>query len=408
VKPRKQRYPLGFFLAMLASLMFFASIHTPSPIFPLFAIEDIRTDEAGWGMASALVAWFAMAFRLPAGALADRVGRRRVMAIGGGLSVLSWVLLAFARSFGVLVLQRALTGITIAAFATSYKALVVDLAPPDRRGEAIGLGNLTFSGALIGASPLGEAIAAALGYRAVFLASGGFAALALVFLLPLREPPAASHREPLWRGAADALRRREVQIGVGGMLGVSAAFVGVFTYLPLWAASRGITQGVGTAFSVLALADLVAQPIGGWLGDRISRRWVMGPGMLMAAGGMMLISNPVGALPLCMYVGVILMAVGMAFTRVNLDMLAQASVPHHLRGTAAAIEYAFFDVWNGVFGWGMGVLAVRAGYSAIYVAGAGVCLVWAIGLWLLAPRRAAAQPESTVSAVFGASPGAND
>lgn len=404
----KQKYPSSFFFAMLASLFIFASAHTPGAIFPLFAVEDIGTDEAGWGMASALVAWFALTSRLPAGALADRVGRRRLMFIGTVVFILSWVFLYFAHSFLGLILQRALTGLTIGAFTTSYKALITDLAPPDRRGEAIGLGNLTFSGALIGASPLGEGIATALGYRATFLASLGFAIVAILFLFPIREPVSTKEKERVLKSVADVLSRREVRIGVGGTLGLSTMFVGVFTYLPLWAASRGVAQGVGSAFSAFALADLISQPLGGWLGDHIGRRWVMGPGMLMAAGGMILVYLPTGPWPLCMYVGVALVASGMAFTRVNLDTLAQGFVPHHLRGTATALEYAFFDIWNGIFGWAFGVLAVREGYSAIYITSAAIGLIWAILLWLFAPGRRVAQPESIASHVLDSITTAND
>jgi len=407
VDSHRQRYSLSFFLAMLASLGFFAAFHTPSPIFPLFAVEDIGTDEAGWGAANALVAWFAMAFRLPAGALADRIGRRRVMFIGGGLAVLAWGMLYGVDSFVGLLIQRALTGVMIACYTTSYKALIVDLAPPNRRGEAIGLGGLTFSAALIGASPLGEAIAAAFGYRATFLVSTVFAALAVLLLLPIREPVSSAHRDPVLKGIADVLRCREARVGVGGMLGLSAMFVGVFTYLPLWADSRGITYGVGMAFSAFALADLVAQPIAGWLSDRVSRHWVMGFGMLMTAGGMTLIYLPAGPQPFCMYAGAILIAAGMALTRVNLDMLAQTFVAHRLRGTATAIEYAFYDVWNGIWGWVMGVLVLRAGYSSIYITGAVVGLVCAVMLWLLAPRHAAILPRSAPSPVPGPTSGAS-
>jgi hypothetical protein len=130
--------------------------------------------------------------------------------------------------------------------------------------------------------------------------------------------------------------------------------------------------------------------------------------MLLAGGGMLLIYFPAGPWPFCMYVGVFLVAVGMAFARVNLDTLAQASVAYQLRGTAAALQYAFFDVWNGIFGWGMGVLVVQAGYPTLYIIGAAVACVWAVMLWLLTPRRKAVQSGPSPATLSGSASGAND
>ena len=57
---------------------------------------------------------------------------------------------------GNLLIGRGFQGIGIGLFTTAYKALIMDLAPPEKRGEALGLGNLSFGLAIIAGPPLGE------------------------------------------------------------------------------------------------------------------------------------------------------------------------------------------------------------------------------------------------------------
>ena len=92
---------------------------------------------------------------IPAAALGDRYGRRRLYAAGLALFAVASAACALAPSIGALIAARALQGAGAALVLTLALALVSSAFPPDRRGAAIGLfsavtGVSVASGPLVG------------------------------------------------------------------------------------------------------------------------------------------------------------------------------------------------------------------------------------------------------------------
>ncbi|HSD78472.1 MAG TPA: DHA2 family efflux MFS transporter permease subunit [Solirubrobacteraceae bacterium] len=76
---------------------------------------------------------------IPAAALGDRFGRRRVFLVGLALFTLASAAAALAPSTGALVLARALQGAGGAVIAPLSLTLLADAYPPERRGLALGV-----------------------------------------------------------------------------------------------------------------------------------------------------------------------------------------------------------------------------------------------------------------------------
>jgi EmrB/QacA subfamily drug resistance transporter len=92
---------------------------------------------------------------IPAAALGDRFGRRRLYAAGLALFAAASAACALAPSIGALIAARALQGAGAALVLTLALALVSSAFPPERRGAAIGLfsavtGLSVASGPLVG------------------------------------------------------------------------------------------------------------------------------------------------------------------------------------------------------------------------------------------------------------------
>lgn len=87
------------------------------------------------------------------------------------------------------MLIRAFHGISIAAFATAYMALVSDLAPNDRRGEIIGYMSLVNPIGVAVGPALGGYLQAIAGYTPLFIFSGLLAGLGLICVIPITNPP---------------------------------------------------------------------------------------------------------------------------------------------------------------------------------------------------------------------------
>ncbi|WP_312345149.1 MFS transporter [Stenotrophomonas acidaminiphila] len=141
------------------------------------------------GIAVALVPLVMVAMNLvyaasayPFGRLSDRLSH--VHLLGGGLAVLivSDVLLATARHWGMVIAGVALWGIHMGMTQGLLSVMVANTAPADLRGTAYGMFNLVSGVALLAASLIAGALWDAWGPSATFWAGGVFAALCLAGL----------------------------------------------------------------------------------------------------------------------------------------------------------------------------------------------------------------------------------
>ncbi|MBE7558853.1 MFS transporter [bacterium] len=131
------------------------------------------------------------------GRLSDRIGRRPVLIVSLSGYSLSYLLAAFAPSYGFLLLTRALAGAFGANIATA-QAYIADVTPPEERAKGMGLVGAAFGlgfsvGPVIGGLLVGYGFMAP--FVAIALLSAGAAGFAF-FFLPESLPPERRGKEP--------------------------------------------------------------------------------------------------------------------------------------------------------------------------------------------------------------------
>lgn len=181
--------------------------------FDLTALAATLADVgADLGVAETSSAWvidiysLALVFSLPAsGTLADRFGRRRLFALGAALFVVASVLCAVAPSFAILLVCRALQGISGACFTTASLALLAAAYQGPGRARAFGIVGTVIGAAMVAGPPLGALIASTIGWRWIFWLN---LPLCIVILLLTfarvaeSADPDAVGRSVDWRGCA--------------------------------------------------------------------------------------------------------------------------------------------------------------------------------------------------------------
>lgn len=133
----------------------------------------------GMNAVYALSAW-------PAGVLSDRMSSPTLLMAGLGLLIAADLALALAPGFAGLGLGIALWGLHMGLTQGLLAALVAEAVPAELRGTAYGMFNLITGVALLLASMIAGGLWQWIGSGATFLAGSGFAALALLGLMPLR------------------------------------------------------------------------------------------------------------------------------------------------------------------------------------------------------------------------------
>jgi MFS family permease len=329
---------------------------------------------------------------LPLGSLADRMGRRRLFALGLAISAAAGMASAAARSASDLIALRALTGVGGALqFATSL-ALVVALTPAATRGAAIGIAIASVYVGLAAGPFIGGILTETFGWRSVFLvpAAGTLPALALT-LLGVPDDARAGHGPrfdmpgALVYVAALSLilfgcSRLTTASGFGmGVLGLAvligfvalerrtaqplidlrevlhnrvfvlsnlaamihyAATSAVGYFLSLYLQSvRGLSpREAGLVLVTQPIFMAVLSPLAGRLSDRVQARWLASSGMLLSTVGLGLLVRVEASTSLAVVVAALVtLGVGFAlFSSPNTNAVI-SSVPRTELGVANAV-----------------------------------------------------------------------
>jgi len=368
-------YPLTFYLAFVASFLFFCSIHLLIIPLPLY-IEEIGGEASEVGLAAGSFAIAAIISRPYMGRLVDTWGRKPTMLIGAIMFVLGPLSYTLAQSVPLLLVARMFHGIGIAAFTTAYFALITDVAPASRWGEALGVAGIAPSASLILASPIGASLAGRASFSLIFVGAAMVALLSIVIMLPLREPETASAapetENPKAHRFLSVVRLRGVWAASLATLAVGLTYGGLYSFLPLFARDRGLGNA-GFFFAVSGIVVILTRFVLGRVSDKVGRVPVILPMFIVLAISMAGLKWTHG---FAMFLVMALMnGLGFGGTRVGLDTLVVDSAPGRARGTALGILYTCFDSGIGAGSVVVGALANSTGYGNMYLLAGVLCVL---------------------------------
>jgi MFS family permease len=359
-------YPPSFWLVLAANFFFFAGFQWTFATLPGF-IQEIGGDAAAIGLAFGLFSFSAVAARPLVGWLVDNWGRKPVLLVGAAIFGLSPALYVLTDSLWPFMIVRAFHGVGIAAFTTAYTTIVADLAHAERRGEAIGLSGVTNNLGMLVAPALGAWTVSQWGYGVHLAISAGITAVSIPLLLPVAEPERAPSTEAAGPKLRAVARLRPVWVAAFGITGLAVAYGAVLSFLPPFAGEWGLTAA-GAYFTAFAVAMMLAQASAGWLSDRVGRRAVAVPGLVLAVLAMVLLATARTNAALLAAGAIFGLSWGLA--RVGIDTSVVEAVSAEARGTAVGFLYTVFDIGVGVGSFGLGIVAQAQSYATAFYAAA--------------------------------------
>src|SRR5262245_29032859 len=131
---------------------------------------QINHAKFGW-LAFVNLMVFALASAI-SGPIADRIGPRKVIFTGVAIWSAATIGSAFCHSFWSLLICRAIVGVGEGAYGPSANALLIEAAPPDKRGRALGIYNVGMAFGATTGLVLGNALASVIDWHHVFLIAG--------------------------------------------------------------------------------------------------------------------------------------------------------------------------------------------------------------------------------------------
>ncbi|MFQ5635152.1 MAG: MFS transporter [Gammaproteobacteria bacterium] len=278
----------------------------------LTAMLDVPTQEQGSisGYLALLHEIIMIVLTGPFGALADRIGRRRILSAGylaaaAGLMVYPW-----ADSISGLILIRCIYAVGAAASVSGVSILTADYPQVTSRGKLIALAGIlngvgillltaaagSLPRALIGAG-YGEVAAGRLAMAIIGIVAVASAAIVYVGLRGGDVGSRSPNREPLLhllRQGFGAARNPRIAVSFAAAFAARGDVVVIGTYVSLWGTQAGIAQGLTEAeallkatavFAAIQTSALIASPFIGIINDRINRVTALIIGMGLATVG---------------------------------------------------------------------------------------------------------------------------
>lgn len=433
----------GPFLILNISALFSAvSFSSMLPLTALLVTNQTGGGDVAVGFAIGIFAITAIAARPLIGRLGDEQGRRFLIVIGGFTTAATFFGHIWADTYAVILLMRLLTGAFQGMFFVGSAAMISDLAPEHRRGEAIswfsvflyfgmglgpGLGTIT--------QEWGDSSFALGGYDTAFALAGALMALSAVigWFLPKDSPSTLGQHVPV--GMSGQLNGANEQVGSGlrmrlahaarplvfqlvgkegGAVQLRAAtreqppatfsnagrvfykpalwpgtilamgiiiIPALYGYLPKLAEEHDLGW-LGPVFFVYSMLVLVLRIIGRKLPDTLGTKRTATLALIGAAAGMVMMGTFVSVPGL--YLAVVVLALGGSLLYPALMVAAVEGVPPNERARAMSTFTMFFELSAGIGGPILGVTAwlVGATVGAFYAAAA--CSLFGIvllGIW---------------------------
>jgi MFS family permease len=361
---RPTLFTRAFITVAVAELAYFTADGVLLPALPRYVEGPLGGGNIAVGIVIGAFSFSAFFLRPWAGAMADRRGRRLLMVAGASLFAVSVLGYLIATSIAALVVMRLLTGVGEALFFVGALAANVDLAPPERRGEAFSFASLSLYIGL-GAGPfISEAVIDRFGFRAAWLLAIGLAAVAVTLALrlpPMRpeEPEVNRHRLVNRKGLLPGVVLMATIWGMGGFL----------AFVPLYARDLGM-GGASLVLGLFSGIVVLIRSVGARIPDRIGSARATRIALTLAAAGLAVAGlwrEPVG-----LVVGAIVLGIGVALFTPALFSLAVEDVPANERGSVMGTVSAFIDVGFGLGPATLGFVAAAVGRGGTFLAGSAV------------------------------------
>src|SRR5215213_4467295 len=329
-------------LTLFASFFTMVGFYLLLSVVPLYA-ERAGGGNSGAGLATALFMLSTVLAQVGWPRVLARFGYRAVLAAGLLLLGIPALLYVPLREVPAILAVTLVRGAGFGAAIVALAALVTELAPPGRRGEALGLYGVALTLPTVFCGALGLWIVEHSGFALVFLIGALAPLLAFAAALEISSPDRHEERE-----------------GAG--------------FLPLSAPGPGLFSAA-TALLILGFSATFFRWWAGRLGDRRDPRVLLAPGLLCAALGMVALSLEGFAL----LGGALLFGAGFGMLQNTTLLLTMERVPKSEYGLGSTVWNVAFDAGTGAGAFVFGFVVGAASFAWAYVLCA-VLLVVTLGL----------------------------
>ena len=230
--------------------------------------------------------------RFLSGRIADQAGRRKVMLIGSAVTAVAGFGYLVATSIAAFMALRFLHGLSTGFRPPGTSAMLTDLIPKERRGEALGYLGVAGNAGMASGPALGSWLTVEFGIEWMFIASALLGMLSVLLTLPLEESLPGARR----------IRRSDFNLLKGPLIDPSAwpaalvllpiafAFGVYLTITPDFVDHLGYVYK-GSFNTIIVVSSISMRLVAGRVSDRRGRIPVLLVGTALMSVGMVLLGS---------------------------------------------------------------------------------------------------------------------
>lgn len=251
----------------------------PASIPTLQAALGLSLVDAGWAIS--LLYAFAAGTGLAAGAVADRVGARRVAVTGLVIAGVGSTIGGLAQDLWSLLASRVIEGVGAVSVLVSAPGLILRAVAPKDMRLAMGLWGTFMPTGIAIMLLLTPVLLATIGWRGMWFANAGVVAGFAVWLwLGTRATPDPAHDRDgpgFWTNAAAVLRRPGPGLLAALFCLYAFTYLCVTAFLPKYLIQEHAWDAAAAAIAtaLIIAANAIGNLIGGWLTHKGAARWLL-------------------------------------------------------------------------------------------------------------------------------------
>ena len=288
-----------FVILCVSTVLFMASFGMIMPELPGYL--DLMGAGHLLGYIIGLFTLGALMSRFFSGKIADRAGRKIVMVFGTAVTAIAgflYVMLGAVSDYSTGMLGvwlflalRFFHGLSTGFRPIGSSALLTDIVPHDRRGEALGFLGVAGNAGMAGGPAIGSYLAVEWGYDSMFLASSFLGILSLLFTLKLPETLPNS-RKVIWSDL-NVFKGKNFDIAAWpaalSLLPVALSFGVFLTITPNFVDDLGYKYK-GVFNTIIVVASILMRLFAGKASDKYGRKPLLAIGGLFLFVGMGILS----------------------------------------------------------------------------------------------------------------------
>ncbi len=378
----------AFIAILLASLLSRLGYQMArSPVLPTFA-ADLGALPELIGIIVAASTITGVIFKLPAGALSDVLGRKRMMVLGALFFAFPPFLYPFIQDAWSLIALRFIHGFATAIFSPVASAYVASLAEKGRGARLGWFSSANDIGATAGPLIGGFVLYLTASYTVTFLTFGALGVLTFIVVLLLPDVDRAAARETktfgsraaeFRQGVAEVIKTPPILVAASIEAVMYLGYGAFLGFLPIYAKNVALNESeIGIVLGAQLAVAMVAKPITGRVSDRVGRIPVIVIGLLLCAAALPLIFRSESLTTFVLVAPLLGFGVG-AVTPVTNALIADLASARRL-GAAMGVFGTIWDIGEAAGPMIAGFLIGGLGYAATFDVLAAIIAAFTVGL----------------------------